>query len=76
MIAVNPAMQYLVDFEISYGEQPFTASTIVYFRERLSSDLIEKINADLVIKTVQLAREKESKSADGEALDKADSPES
>ncbi|QRN85682.1 transposase [Clostridia bacterium] len=75
MIAENPAMQYLVDVEISYGEQPFTASTMVYFRDRLSSELIEKVNEDLVIQTVQLAREKETKSTDDENLDKGDTPE-
>ncbi|MGC9322824.1 MAG: IS5 family transposase [Kosmotogaceae bacterium] len=49
-IAENPAMQYLVDVDISYGEAPFAPSMMTFFKERLSEDVINQVNEELVLR--------------------------
>lgn len=74
MIAENPAMQYLVDLEIAYGQQPFAPSLMVDFRKRLPSGLIQKINEDLVVKMAKASQEKNDEKASEETADDGSSP--
>ena len=54
-IRENPYLQYFIGKKFYNNDPPFDASTLVYFRERIDADFINRINLSLVKK----AREKE-----------------
>ena len=57
-IRENPYLQYLIGKKSYSNKPPFDASMLVYFRDRIDADFINKINLSLVKK----AREKEVES--------------
>ncbi len=57
-IRENPYLQYFLGISSYMNAAPFDASMMVYFRERIDKDLVNKINQ----KMVKNLREKESES--------------
>ena len=47
-IKENPYWQYFIGLESYNNEAPFDPSMLVYFREIIDADLINKINSDMV----------------------------
>ena len=57
-IRENPYLQYFLGMSSYSNDTPFDASLMVYFRERIDQDLINKVNK----KMVENARKKEEES--------------
>ena len=57
-IRENPYLQYFLGLSSYSNEAPFDASLMVYFRERINHDLVNKVNQ----KMVENARKKEGES--------------
>ena len=47
-IKENPYLQYFLGMSSYSNEAPFDASLMVYFRERIDKDLVNKINEKMV----------------------------
>ena len=47
-IRENPYLQYFIGYKAYSDKQPFNSSTMVYFRVRLSADILKEINALIV----------------------------
>ncbi|MHC5828492.1 MAG: transposase, partial [Nostoc sp.] len=47
-IKENPYLQYLIGMSSYINEAPFDASMLVHFRERISADLVNKVNQETV----------------------------
>lgn len=47
-IKENPYLQYFLGFECYEYQDPIDASTLVYFRKRISAEIINKINLKIV----------------------------
>lgn len=74
-IAENPAMQYLVDVDIAYGEQPFTPSMMTFFKKRIGEELINRVNEDLVLEMIADSHEDaEDEEAEEESSDDDEEP--
>jgi hypothetical protein len=54
-IKENPYLQYFIGMTCYSNEPPFDASMLVYFRERISAELINKVNQEMVKKMLSLA---------------------
>jgi len=54
-IRENPYLQYLIGLEAYQDEAPFDASTMVLFRKRISADVLNEINADIVRRQIVAA---------------------
>lgn len=50
-IRENPYLQYFLGMSTYRDEAPFEASMFVHFRQRISVDLVNKVNQKMVIKT-------------------------
>jgi transposase, IS5 family len=53
-IRENPYLQYFIGMEKYSNKEPFEASMLVHFRQRIGENLVNKINR----KTIELAEEK------------------
>ncbi|MFA5183744.1 MAG: transposase [Syntrophales bacterium] len=47
-IRENPYLQYFIGYKACSDRQPFNSSTMVYFRIRLSADILKEINALII----------------------------
>jgi transposase, IS5 family len=56
-IRENPYLQYFIGMEKYSNKEPFEASMLVHFRQRIGEELVNKINK----KTIELAEEKAPK---------------
>ncbi len=54
-IKENPYLQYFIGMSSYNNEAPFDASMLVHFRERISADLVNKINQEMVKKMLEAA---------------------
>jgi IS5 family transposase len=61
-IKENPYLQYFIGMSSYSNKAPFDASMLVHFRERISADLVNKVNQEMVkkmlLKTSSQATEK------------------
>ena len=60
-IRENPYLQYFIGLSNYSNDIPFDPSLMVYFRSRISQDLIHKINQRMVKKTKKFCRKKGQK---------------
>src|SRR6476660_3481923 len=49
-IKENPYLQYFIGMSSYSNETPFNASMLVHFRERISVELVNKVNQEMVKK--------------------------
>ena len=47
-IKENPYLQYFIGLEVYENKEPFDASMLVYFRQRIGMDLVNQINKKMV----------------------------
>ena len=59
-IRENPYLQYFLGMSSYSNEAPFDASLMVYFRERIDRDLVNKINSYMVKDFSKNSQEEES----------------
>jgi len=59
-IRENPYLQYFIGYKAYSDKQPFNSSTMVYFRIRLSADILKEINALIIERAEREKREDES----------------
>ncbi|BBD67137.1 transposase [Nostoc commune NIES-4072] len=52
-IKENPYLQYFIGMSSYINEAPFDASMLVHFRERISADLVNKINQETVKRMIE-----------------------
>jgi len=55
-IRENPYLQYFLGISSYTYEAPFNASTLVYFRQRIGQELVNKINQRIVIGELKKSR--------------------
>lgn len=71
-IKENPYLQYFVGMSSYSNETPFDASMLVHFRERISAELVNNVNKEMVKKMLELASsidtEKKTEDARGHGL--------
>lgn len=60
-IKENPYLQYFLGLEEYSNKEPFDASMLVHFRERLGAKTVDKINREIVKKGTEEETEKKSK---------------
>ncbi len=60
-IIENPYLQYFMGMPSFSKEAPFTAPALVYFRKRLSAEVINKINDDYLKNTAPTSEHDEEK---------------
>jgi hypothetical protein len=74
-IKENPYLQYFIGVSSYSNETPFDASMLVHFRERISAELVNKVNQAMVKKMLEAASsidtEKKTEDASGLALSEA-----
>ena len=69
----NPAMQYFCGFDMYNIEKPFDASLMVYFRKRISEEMLKEISEYAFIEEAKKAiQEEEGRDAKGNENDDAD----
>jgi IS5 family transposase len=56
-IRENPYLQYFIGMSGYSNEVPFDPSMLVHFRERINIDLVNKVNREMVKKTLEIAGE-------------------
>ncbi|WP_029630360.1 IS5 family transposase [[Scytonema hofmanni] UTEX B 1581] len=74
-IKENPYLQYFIGISSYINEAPFDASMLVHFRERISADLVNKVNEETVkrmLETTSLTLATESTEKKTEELEKED----
>jgi transposase, IS5 family len=54
-IKENPYLQYFIGMSSYNNEAPFDASMLVHFRERISAELVSKVNQEMVKKMLEAA---------------------
>ena len=69
-IRENPYLQYFIGLLSYTNEPPFEASTMVNFRERITLELVNKINKSIVLKELEKKEEKEDKLSEVEKENK------
>jgi len=72
-IRENPYLQYFIGYKAYSDEQPFNSSTMVYFRIRLTSDILKEIN-ELIVGRAEREKEKEAKRAEESCVEDDDPP--
>jgi IS5 family transposase len=74
-IKENPYLQYFIGMSSYRNEAPFDASMLVHFRERISGDLVNKVNQEMVkkmlFKTSSQATEKKIEEKEKEISESA-----
>jgi transposase, IS5 family len=70
-IKENPYLQYFLGMSSYSNEAPFDASMLVHFRERISAELVNKVNQEMVKKMLEAASDEltEKKTAESEKED-------
>jgi hypothetical protein len=56
-IRENPYLQYFIGMSGYSNEAPFDPSMLVHFRERINIDLVNKVNREMVKKTLEITEE-------------------
>ena len=56
-IRENPYLQYFIGMSGYSNEVPFDPSMLVHFRERINIDLVNKVNREMVKKTLEIRGE-------------------
>ncbi len=59
-IKENPDLQYFIGMYSYSNENPFDSSMLVHFRERISADLVNKVNRKMVKKMLEATSSQES----------------
>lgn len=54
-IKENPYLQYFIGMSSYSNKTPFDASMLVHFRERISAELVNNVNQEMVKKMLELA---------------------
>nr|ADO19025.1 transposase [Nostoc flagelliforme str. Sunitezuoqi] len=54
-IKENPYLQYFIGMTYYSNEAPFDPSMLVHFRERISAELVNKVNQEMVNKMLEEA---------------------
>lgn len=76
-IKENPYLQYFIGMSSYSNEAPFDASMLVHFRERISAELVSKVNQEMVKKMLEAAScidsEKKTESP-GKATEQGNTP--
>ena len=67
-IRENPYLQYLIGKKSYSNDPPFDASMLVYFRERIDGNFINKINLSMVKKTFKKEVKEEKKNLPAEEI--------
>ena len=57
----NPYLQYFVGISSYSNETPFDSSMLVHFRQRISVDLVNKVNQEMVKKMLETTSSESSK---------------
>jgi hypothetical protein len=66
-IRENPYLQYFIGYLSYSNEEPFDPSLFVHFRQRISEELVNKVNREVVRRLRELARgEGEKKNLEAE----------
>jgi transposase, IS5 family len=52
-IKENPYLQFFIGMSCYSNEPPFDASMLVHFRERISADLVNRVNQEMVKKMLE-----------------------
>jgi len=60
-IKENKYLQYFLGIQLKEGEEPFSKSLMSFFRKRIDSGLVNKINEDIFLEHIK--KERESKIA-------------
>ena len=63
-IKANPCLQYFLAFNSYEYKSPFDSSMLVYFRGRIKTELIDKINRQIVKQTLEQQEEKKGNRAE------------
>ncbi|MDB9514677.1 transposase, partial [Kamptonema animale CS-326] len=66
-IRENPYLQYFIGQSIYSNEPPFDPSLLVHFRQRISANLIKKVNERMVEKMRETTRKPPEKKKDSDA---------
>ncbi len=68
-IRKNPYLQYFIGLKSYSYEAPFDASMLVHFRQRISLDLVNKVNEEMVKRgTEETEKQDESSGSDSEEI--------
>ncbi len=59
-IKENPYLQYFLGLNSYEYKAPFNPSMLVYFRQRINQEIIDKINRQIVTKTLEAPEEKKT----------------
>ena len=59
-IKENPYLQYFLGFNCYEYKAPFNSSMLVYFRQRIKREVVDKINREIVKQTLETKEEKNS----------------
>lgn len=59
-IRENPYLQYFVGLNSYEYKAPFNSSMLVYFRQRIKKEIIDKINREIVKETLSIESEKKT----------------
>jgi hypothetical protein len=62
-IKENPYLQYFLGLNSYEYKAPFDSSMLVYFRKRISTEIIEKINRQIIQQTLEIEEKKTQKSS-------------
>lgn len=73
-IRENPYLQYFIGYKAYSEKQPFNSSTMVYFRIRLSADILKEINA-LIIERAEKEKQKDEPKQEYDSSHDNDKPE-
>ncbi len=73
-IKENPYLQYFIGMSSYSNEAPFDASMLVHFRERISADLVNRVNQSTVKKMLETTSETGSEKKTGETEKEGSTP--
>lgn len=65
-IKENPYLQYFLGFKCYEYKEPINASTLVYFRKRISPEIINKINKKVIKEEIERQENGEKKTSENE----------
>ena len=67
-IRENPYLQYFIGMEEYSNKEPFEASMLVHFRQRIGEELVNRINRKTIKIAEEKALEKKSKKVEREQI--------
>jgi hypothetical protein len=67
-IKENPYLQYFLGFKCYEYKEPINASTLVYFRQRISLEIIKKINQKIIKENLEKPKNGEKKTQENEEV--------